>query len=129
MPPPSEKGNPSPSRNVNKIIGGCHHPNLDQPTKRRSIPIVFLEEDDQELQFPQNDAAIITLNVENYDVCHIIIDNESLADILHFDALLKMGISLDRLTLVDSPLVGFTDNTIQVEEMISITIWLGHYPL
>lgn len=65
--------------------------------------------------------VVVALNVENHDVRHILIDNESLADVLYFKALLKIGISPNRLTRVNTPLVGFIGDTIQVEGMISLT--------
>ena len=32
----------------------------------------------------------MTLNIKNYDVCHILIENESSNDILFYDAFIKM---------------------------------------
>lgn len=52
-----------------------------------------MKEDNQGVQFLYNDTIIITLNIGNYDIHCIFIDNESLTYILYFDALTKMGIS------------------------------------
>lgn len=91
------------------------------------MTVMFSKEDDQGVQFSCNDAVVITMNVENYGVCCILIDNESSTDILYFDTLMKIGIFFDRLTPLDSLLVRFTGDTIQVEGMISLTIRMGYY--
>lgn len=67
--------------------------------------------------------------MKNYNIHLILINNESLADGLYFDAIMKMGITLDQLTLVDSPLVRLMGDTIYVEGMIFLTVRMGHYPL
>lgn len=70
-----------------------------------------------------------TLNVENYDACHILVDNRSLADVLYYIALLKIGISPDWMAWVDSFLVGFIGDVIQIEGMVTLTMRMGCYPL
>lgn len=40
--------------------------------------------------------------MKNYDVRHILIDDESSVDVLYYDALMKKEISPHWLTLVDS---------------------------
>lgn len=111
------------------ITEGCHHPIEKQPNKRWTKHKTFSKEDNEGVLFPYNDAIVVTLNMENYDVCHILIDNESLADIFYLDALMKIEISLDRLTQVDSPLVRFIGDAIQVEGMISLIMRMECYPL
>lgn len=64
---------------------------------------------------------VVTLNVKNYDVYRILINNRSLVDILYYYTLLKMGISFEQLIRVNSPLIGFIGDAIQVERMITLT--------
>lgn len=52
---------------------------------------VIFTEDDEGIIFLYNDMVVVTLNEKNYDVHHILIDNKSLANILYFDSLVKMG--------------------------------------
>lgn len=85
---------------------------MKQLSKRRAVLISFIEEDEQGVQFPNNDAIVITLNMKNYNVRCILFDNGNLNIVLYFHTLIKMGISPDRLTLVDPPLVGFTRDAI-----------------
>lgn len=63
-----------------------------------AISIIFVEEDNQGVQFLHNDVVVVILKIENHDVRHILIDNGSLANVLYYDALLKMGMSPDQLS-------------------------------
>lgn len=100
----------------------------EPPSKRQVMPVIFTEEDDEGIVFPYNNVDVVALNVENYNVHHILINNESLADVLYYDAFIKMEISLDRLIQMDFFLVGFTKDAIQVERMIFLTVRIGNYP-
>ena len=67
---------------------------------------------------------MVALNILNYDVCHILIDNESSTDILFYDIFLKMRIPIDQLEKIDSPVVGFIG-----DEVITLTMKTGRFPL
>ena len=43
--------------------------------------ITFTKEDAREVQFSHNDVVVVILNIINYDVCRILIDNGSFADV------------------------------------------------
>lgn len=78
------------------ITRGCHH--LQQPIKRQATPIIFFKYDNDGVLFPYNDVVVVMLNIENYDVCLILIDNGTLVDVLYYDAILKIEISPKWLT-------------------------------
>ena len=61
---------------------------LAGPPKRQKIEesITFTEEDAQGVQFSHNDVVVVSLNIANYDVRRILVDNGSSADILFYDA-------------------------------------------
>ena len=91
---------------INAIIGG--HDGIDpkESTKRQRSKeaITFSEEDTNGVQFLYNDVIVVSLNVANYDVRRILVDNGSSADTLFYDAFSKIKISLDWLGRLDSPL-------------------------
>ena len=72
--------------------------------------------------------VVVSLNIANYDVRRILVDNESLADILFYDAFSKMSILDGRLGPISSPLVGFTSDAIPMEGVITLTVAAGRYP-
>ncbi|XP_073103315.1 uncharacterized protein [Elaeis guineensis] len=98
--------------------------------KRQQIEdlIIFTKKDAREVQFPHNDAVVVTLNLKNYDVCCISIDNRSSSDILSYDIFVKLELSATQLGRINSPLVRFTETTILMEGVITLTIKVGQYP-
>ena len=125
--------NRPPSDFANTISGGSRQEAtnvLAVPPKRQKIeePITFTEEDAQGVQFPHNDVVVIFLNIANYDVRRILVDNRSSADILFYNAFSRMSILDGHLRPISSPLVGFTGDAVPVEGMITLTIAAGQYP-
>ena len=72
-----------PSPDFVNVISGESRPEATStsaaPLKRQKVeePIAFTEEDAQGVQFPHNDAVVVSLNIANYDVRRILIDNGS----------------------------------------------------
>lgn len=68
------------------------------------------------------------MNIATYDVHYILINNRSLADILFYDAFIKIGLSNDILEKLNSPLVGFFGSTIPIEGVIQLSLIVGRAP-
>ena len=59
----------------------------------RENPIIgFSEEDVRHLHHPHDDALVISIRVEDYNMHRVLVDNGSLADILYHPAFQQMGI-------------------------------------
>lgn len=71
---------------------------------------------------------IVSLNIENYDIHLILIDNKSFANILYYDAFLKIGLFLDQLGRMDSSFVSFTKDEAPVKRVITLPMKMGQYP-
>ena len=69
--------------------------------------------------------VVVSLNIANYDVRRILVDNGSSADILFYDAFSRMSILDGHLGPISSPLVGFIDDA---EGVITLTVVVGRYP-
>ena len=72
---------------INTVSGGPQRGKADGsegPAKkqRTSEPVTFTEADAQGIRFPHNDAVVISLNVADYDVRRVLVDNGSSADIV-----------------------------------------------
>ena len=98
--------------------------------KRQKVeePITFTEVDTQGVQFPHNDAVVVSLNIANYDVRRILVDNESSADILFYSAFSRMATLGSHLRPICSPLIGFTGDAVPTEGMIALTVTAGQHP-
>ena len=72
-----------------------------------------------------NDTIVISLNIVDYDVRRILVDNGSSTDILFYDAFSKISLSDDHLGPMNFLLIGFTDDTILVEGIITLAMNAG----
>lgn len=60
--------------------------------KRIEEAITITRADDEGVQYPHNDDVVVTLNIANYNVHRMLVDNRSSIDILFHEVLLKMNI-------------------------------------
>ena len=75
---------------------------------RRESPIIgFSEEDARRLHHLHDDALVVNIRIEDYNMHKVLVNNGSLADILYYPAFQQMGISRERLVPTNAPLVGF----------------------
>ena len=84
--------------------------------------------DTQGVQFSHNDAIVVALDIANYDVRRILVDNESSADILFYSAFSRMATLGGHLRPICSPLIGFTSDAVPTEGMIALTVTAGQHP-
>ena len=72
--------------------------------------------------------VIVTLNIDNYDICHILIDSENFINILFYDTFSKMNVTSNRLAKFDSPLVGFSRDAVPIEGVVILSVIAGRPP-
>ena len=70
-------------------------------------PIIFTSEDANGIQHPHNDALVVELVMEDFDVERILIDTGSSVNLLFLKTLLKMGISEKKIIPKVRPLTGY----------------------
>ena len=83
----------------------CHKPkkaNLERPLVRG-----FSDEDKIGTIQPHDDALVITLRIEGYDVKRVMVDQGSAAEIMYPDLYKGLILRAEDLTLYSSPLVSF----------------------
>lgn len=59
--------------------------------------ITFFKEDTAGIQYPHVDAIVIILNLDNYNIYHVLVDSGCAIDILYFLAFSRMKLSVDLL--------------------------------
>ena len=92
-------------------------------------PIVgFLEEDARRLHHPHDDALVVNIRIEDYNMHRVLINNGSSVDILYYPALQQMGISRERLVLMNAPLVGFGGTRVLPLGAVTLSVMVGDYP-
>ena len=96
---------------------------------RRDSPIIgFSEEDARRLHHPHDDALVVTLRVEKYNMHRVLVDNGSSADILYYLAFQQMMINKERLIPTNAPLVGFGGTRVFPLGAITLSVTVGDYP-
>ena len=96
---------------------------------RREGPIIGLSEDDaRRLHHPHDDALVVSLQVEDYNMHQVLVDNGSSADILYYPAFQQMRIDRERLILTNAPLVGFGRSRVFPLDAVTLSVIVGDYP-
>ncbi|KAK2996438.1 hypothetical protein RJ639_025575 [Escallonia herrerae] len=100
------------------------------PAKRTkaSISLEFNDADLDGVSLSHDDALVITLRIDAFQVKRILVDTRSSADIIFEDEFNQMGISDDRVKPISSPLYGFTGASAPVEGIASLTVIAGEGP-
>ena len=96
---------------------------------RMDNPVIgFSEEDARRLHHPHDDALMISLQVGDYNIHRVLVDNGSSADILYYPVFQQMRIDREQLILTNASLVGFVGVRVFPLGVITISITAGDYP-
>ncbi|XP_075640579.1 uncharacterized protein LOC142612364 [Castanea sativa] len=90
--------------------------------------IGFSEEDARRLHHPHDDALVVTIQAEDYNIHQVLVDNGSSADILYYLAFQQMGIDRKRLIPTNAPLVGFEGTRVFPLGTVTLVVTIGDYP-
>ncbi|XP_022897501.1 uncharacterized protein LOC111411176 [Olea europaea var. sylvestris] len=80
--------------------------------------ITFGSKDLEGISFPHDDALVISAIIANFEVKRILVDNGSAANILSHEAIVQMGISMEQLKPIKTPLQGFGGGVITPEGIV-----------
>ncbi|KAK3015727.1 hypothetical protein RJ639_005927 [Escallonia herrerae] len=125
--------NKRPPENMSDLLDRAYarQVNLTQGPAKRTKTSTSLEFDDADLDrisMPHDDALVITLRIDTFQVKRVLVDTRSSADIIFEDAFNQMGISDDRVKPISSPLYGFTGASAPVRGIASLTVIVGEVP-
>ena len=96
---------------------------------RRESPIIrFSEEDARCLYHPYDDALVVNIRVEDYNMHRVLVDNGSLVDIVYYSTFQQMGIDRKRLIPTNASLVGFRGTKVLPLGAIILSVVVGDYP-
>ena len=97
-------------------------PRIDNPV------IGFSEDDAWRLHYPHDDALVVSLQIGDYNMHRVLVDNGNSADILYYPAFQQMRIDREQLTPTNAPLVGFGGTKVFPLGAITLAVTAGDYP-
>ena len=97
-------------------------PRIDNPT------IEFSEDNARRLHHPYDDALVVNLQIGDYNMHRVLVDNDNSADILYYLVFQQMRIDREWLTPTNAPFVGFGGTKVFPLGAITLTVTAGNYP-
>ena len=81
--------------------------------KKGASPVLgFSDEDKIGIIQPYNDALVVTLRIEGFDVKKVLIDQGSAVEVMYLDLYRGLNLKPEDLTAYDSPMVSFEGKTV-----------------
>ena len=96
--------------------------------QRESPTIRFSEEDVRRLHHPHDDALVVSIRIEDYNMHRVLIDNGSSVDILYYLVFQQMGIGSEWLVPTNAPLVGFGGTRVLPLGAVTLSVMVEDYP-
>ena len=90
-----------------------------------SLVIGFSDEDKIGTIQPHDDALVITLRIEGYDVKRVMVDQGSAAEIMYPDFYKGLNLKVEDLTPYSSPLVSFEGKIIIPNGQVRLPVQTG----
>ncbi|GAV67175.1 hypothetical protein CFOL_v3_10684, partial [Cephalotus follicularis] len=100
----------------------------EQQKPRDEDVISFSEADYEGARLPHDDPVVMTLQVALITMKKILIDSGSSTDIMYKQAFDQLGIPVDELKPVKTPLVGFAREIVHPLRSIGLTVFVGTAP-
>ena len=100
-------------------------PELKRVRMENRPTISFSEEEKVGTIQSHDDALVITLRIERYDVKRVMVDQGSRVEIMYPNLYNELGLKLEDLTAYDSPLVSFYEKVIIPKGQIRLLVQAG----
>ena len=100
-------------------------PELKRVRMENRPTISFSEEEKVGTIQSHDDALVITLRIERYDVKRVMVDQGSKVEIMYPNLYNRLGLKLEDLTAYDSPLVSFDEKVIIPKGQIRLPVQAG----
>ena len=95
---------------------------------RTEEPIFFTEDDARGVHYPHDDALVIKLRINDFEVRHVLVDSGSSADILFKAAFDQLQLQGSDLKAANTPLVGFSGEEVRPLRKVTVPVEVGTWP-
>ena len=100
-------------------------PSIVNISRRGKAEISFSDDDLRDVIEPHNDALVLTLWVQEYDVRRMLVDPGSSSEIMYTGLFDKLGLKHSDLRPTSIPLFGFNGQAMQPMCIITMQIGVG----
>ncbi|XP_050278186.1 uncharacterized protein LOC126719700 [Quercus robur] len=122
-------GSSKKARKCNRMVHSVQLIGFVPKVSRIDNPVLkFSEDDARRLHHPHDDALVVSLQIGDYNMHRVLVDNGSSADILYYPAFQQMRIDRERLSPTNAPLVGFGGTKVFPLGVITLVVTAGDYP-
>ena len=92
----------------------------DEEPKKRKIDdeITFFEAALNGIKYPLDDPVVVSLNIANYDVHWVLVNNGSFVDVLFYNAFIRIDLNSELLMKRNTSLIVFSDSTVSLKGTI-----------
>jgi len=109
-------------------INNVHSQFLPMKMPRNDEPdIFFSERDSRGIKQPHDDPLVIKLEVEEFNIHRVLINNGSFADIIYLPVFQQMKWDKKKIKPFTSPLVSFMGDKIVPRGIVTLTMIAGTY--
>ncbi|XP_030940190.1 uncharacterized protein LOC115965138 [Quercus lobata] len=92
-------------------------------------PVInFSEDDARRIHHPHDDVLVVSLQIGDYNMHRVLVDNSSSTDILYYPTFQQMRIDKERLSPTNALLVGFGGTKVFPLGSIMLAVTTGDYP-
>ena len=88
--------------------------------KRRMPPIIFTDDDFHGLDHHQDDPMVITVEIDNYAIKKVLVDQGSSVDILYWATYQKLQLSDTAMVPYEEPIYGFSGEQVSTRDYIDL---------
>ena len=92
-----------------------------------NVPLVLSSSNEDKLGTiqPHNDALVVTLRIDGYDVKRVMIDQGSAVEIMYPNLYKGLGLKPENLTAYNSPLLSFEGKMVVPKRQIRLPVQIG----
>ncbi|KAJ8773046.1 hypothetical protein K2173_028223 [Erythroxylum novogranatense] len=90
--------------------------------------ISFNESDIDSVSCPHDDALVVNLNMDGYEMKRVMIDTGSSVDLLYYEAFKQMEVPEDRLLPIEGPIKGVTGASAYPFARVNLQVKFGQKP-
>ena len=89
---------------------------------RHEDAIIFIEQDAESVLALYNDVVVVIVNITDYNVHRIFIDNDSSIYVLYYSIFSQMGFTPGQLSRFNIPIQDFFEGSVILEGMIKLPV-------